>query len=99
MAMVMLGYWHVSGMEVAAPDAALGVRWLTRAAEAGDDVAQFLLGMAYRTGSGVPTDHAEANVWFLKASAQGVPVPALYFVQGSVQAQGASSSHAEQATP
>ncbi|MGE4299834.1 MAG: tetratricopeptide repeat protein [Desulfovibrionaceae bacterium] len=85
MAMVMLGYWHVSGIQVAAPDGAVGVRWLTRAAEAGDDVAQFLLGMAYRTGSGVAADPAQANVWLLKAAAQGVPVPELYVVQGAVQ--------------
>lgn len=46
---------------------------LTAMAEAGDPVAQTLLGGMYRNGDGVVQDHAIAISWFTKASEQGVP--------------------------
>src|SRR4051794_22798315 len=41
------------------------------AAERGDQVAQYILGLLYRNGRGVPQDYAEAMRWFRKAADQG----------------------------
>lgn len=40
-------------------------------AEQGDARAQYLLGMLYATGDGVPQDYKEAAKWFHKAAEQG----------------------------
>lgn len=40
-------------------------------AEAGDAEAQYLLGVCYRDGRGVPQDTAEAVVWYRRAAEQG----------------------------
>jgi len=42
-----------------------------RAADQGDASAQFRLGSAYDSGSGVPKDAAEAAKWYRKAAEQG----------------------------
>ena len=41
-------------------------------AEKGDAKAQFVLGLKYDTGKGVPQDYAEAAKWYRKAKDQGV---------------------------
>lgn len=41
-------------------------------AESGNAAAQFDLGFAYTTGSGVPKDDAEAVKWFNKAAEQAL---------------------------
>ena len=46
---------------------------LTEMAEAGDPVAQTLLGSMYRSGNGVVKDYAIAIGWLSKAAEQGVP--------------------------
>jgi TPR repeat protein len=38
--------------------------WFRRAADQGEDTAQFLLGMLYQMGNGVPQDHMQANKCF-----------------------------------
>src|SRR5215471_16620822 len=40
-------------------------------AEKGDRTAQFEVGLAYETGSGVGQDHAEAAKWYRRAADQG----------------------------
>jgi TPR repeat protein len=40
-------------------------------AEKGDAKAQFVLGLKYDTGKGVPQDYAEAAKWYRKAAEQG----------------------------
>jgi hypothetical protein len=40
-------------------------------AEEGDATAQFALGHAFATGTGVQRDFAQAHAWYLKAAAQG----------------------------
>ncbi len=40
-------------------------------AEQGDAGVQFILGVMYQKGQGVPQDYAEAMKWFLKAAEQG----------------------------
>ena len=42
-----------------------------KAAERGDAVAQFNLGIMYRNGEGVPEDDAEAARWYRRAAEQG----------------------------
>ncbi len=45
------------------PDPAGAARWFRRAAEQGHPLAQYRLGLAYLTGSGVPRDVEEAYLW------------------------------------
>jgi TPR repeat protein len=42
-----------------------------RRAEKGDAKAQFVLGLKYENGKGVPQDYAEAAKWYRKAAEQG----------------------------
>ena len=44
---------------------------LQHRAEQGDVEAQYLLGLKYEHGEGVPQDYVEARKWFLKAAEQG----------------------------
>jgi TPR repeat protein len=46
-------------------------KWRREAAEQGYAEAQYILATAYRTGSGVLQDYAEAAKWFRKAAEQG----------------------------
>jgi uncharacterized protein len=52
-------------------DPADAVKWYRKAAEQGDAVAQYYLGLMYLNGKGVPEDDAEAVKWFRKAAEQG----------------------------
>lgn len=45
--------------------------WYTRAAEAGDARAQFLLGLRYETGTASEADERRAAEWFTRAAGQG----------------------------
>ena len=47
------------------------IKKLRKAAEQGDDCAQFCLGVEYYLGENVPKDHVEAVKWYLKAAEQG----------------------------
>jgi TPR repeat protein len=49
------------------------VHWFTQAAEQGDALAQYHLGLCYYEGTGVTKDLQEAYVWLALASAQRVP--------------------------
>ena len=44
--------------------------WYRRAAESGDAIAQFNLGIAYYEGEGVPKDYVHAYAWFNIAGMQ-----------------------------
>jgi TPR repeat protein len=46
------------------------IETMRKAAEAGDAVAQYNLGLMYHDGEGVPEDYAEAFKWFRKAAEQ-----------------------------
>ena len=54
-----------------AGDFATALQEWTPLAEAGDDLAQFLLGLMYDKGEGVPQDYAEAVKWYRLAADQG----------------------------
>jgi len=48
-------------------------RWFRLAADQGDAVAQFFLGLSYANGSGVPQDYVQSHMWFNLAGAGGEP--------------------------
>ena len=50
------------------------LRCLTRAASAGDALAQNSLGYMYETGKGVELDYNKAIEWYQKAAAQGYQI-------------------------
>ena len=54
-------------------DYAKAVKWYRKAAEQGDDGAQFQLGLIYEIGEGVPKDYSEAAKWYRKAIIRGAP--------------------------
>ena len=47
------------------------MKWRREAGEQGHAEAQYILATAYRTGSGVPEDYAEAARWYRRAAEQG----------------------------
>jgi hypothetical protein len=47
------------------------IMWYQKAAEQGNDKAQYLLGIMYENGYGVEADTTEALIWYKKAAAQG----------------------------
>jgi len=52
---------------------AISLQELRRLARRGDRKAQFALGQAYNTGSGVAMDHTKAVSWYRKSANQGYP--------------------------
>jgi TPR repeat protein len=46
------------------------LKWFRKAADQGEDVAQYNLGLMYARGQGVQQNHAEAVTWFRKAADQ-----------------------------
>src|SRR5260221_5360588 len=51
-----------------------GVAACRRLADQGKAAAQYILGVMYQRGQGVPQDYAEAMKWYRKAADQGLPV-------------------------
>jgi TPR repeat protein len=45
--------------------------WYRKAAEQGDTDAQYMLGILYSNGQGVPQDYVQAVLWYRKAAEQG----------------------------
>jgi TPR repeat protein len=58
--------------KVSPPNYLEGIKWSRKAAEGGDESAQFNLGIAYLRGAGVPVDAKEAASWLDKAARQGL---------------------------
>ena len=52
-------------------DYAEAVKWFRLAADQGDALAQYGLGITYANGNGIPQDYAEAVKWFRLAADQG----------------------------
>jgi len=80
-----LGFIYANGRGVP-PDDTEAVKWwrlaaeqghaeaaelYRRAAEQGDAKAQFILGIFYGIGRGIPQDYVSARMWFTLAAAQG----------------------------
>lgn len=63
--------YSLAGSESDARKLSLALEWLTKAAEAGQDCAQYALGKAYRDGQVVERDALMAAAWFRKAAEKG----------------------------
>jgi uncharacterized protein len=50
-------------------DYAQAVGWYRKAADQGDSLAQFKLGLIYGQGQGMPQDYVRAHMWFNIAAA------------------------------
>ncbi|MBI5439025.1 MAG: sel1 repeat family protein [Nitrosomonadales bacterium] len=50
----------------------------TPLAQSGSAEAQYVLGMMYRAGRGVPHDYNEARKWYMLAAEQGHPIAQFY---------------------
>ena len=61
-------YFGVNGKQI---NYVKAVEWFRKAAEQGNDVAQYNLAMCYERGEGVVKDLAEAVKWYRKAAEQG----------------------------
>lgn len=66
-----------AGLLANLPPEAIGPMALRSAAAAGDAAAEFLIGVKYTEGDGVPADLATAAVWYQKAADKGL-APAQY---------------------
>lgn len=62
-----------AGVRWGAGDVAGATQLVTRAAEAGNAVAQLRLAVLYEAGQGVTRSNKAANLWYARASAQGEP--------------------------
>ena len=63
--------YHAGTSDLTPKNPALGVQWLEKAAAQGEVRAQFLLGMTYLRGDGIPADARRAMAFFRAAADQG----------------------------
>jgi localization factor PodJL len=68
---------HQASLMASLPPEAVGPMALRSAAASGNAAAEFLVGVKYTEGDGVPADLAEAAKWYQKAADQGL-APAQY---------------------
>ena len=66
-----LGLLYYNGGRGVQQDDVKAVKWFRLAANHGDAVAEFNLGVMYADGQGVPQDNAEAVNWYRLAAEQG----------------------------
>jgi TPR repeat protein len=79
-------------------DFTLAEFWCRKAAEQGEKVAQFDMGVLYLRGLGVPQDNGKAADWFLKAANQGYARAQYQLATLFEEGQGRIQSHALAAT-
>lgn len=65
-AMYQLGLQYLRGTDGIAQDTNEGLKWITGAANKGEENAQFMLGYLYYSGTEIPKNESEALKWFLK---------------------------------
>ena len=70
-AQAWLGAAYQIGSAVTPRDPALALRWLEKAAAQGDSGAQFMLGLSFLRGDGVPADAKRAMALLRSAAGQG----------------------------
>ncbi len=63
------GTWYYFGHNNVRQDYAEAAKWFRKAAVNGEANSQFMLGMMYKYGQGVPQDDAEALTWLRRAAA------------------------------
>lgn len=64
-----LGERFATGAKDAPKDMGQAIYWWEKAADNGDPLAQFNLGMVYLRGAGTPQDRVRAHMWFSLAAA------------------------------
>ena len=69
-ALILLADLHATGHMVL-KNASLAFNYYRRAAEAGDNEAQYRLGVLYKEGRGTPFDLKSAKKWFTRAAKKG----------------------------
>jgi TPR repeat protein len=72
-AQTTLGLLYYRGSRDVQRDDAMAAKWFRLAAERGDAVAQFNLGVMYGEGQGVPQDHAKSAKFYRLSAEQGNP--------------------------
>jgi TPR repeat protein len=72
-----LGFWYSEGKHGLEKNVAESSRWFMEAANRGNDVAQFQMGLRYETGAGVKKNAKEAAKWYMRAASKN-NVVALY---------------------
>jgi TPR repeat protein len=78
-----------------AKDEVEAVKWYRKAAEQGDELAQFNLGVMYDNGQGVAKDDVEAAKWYRKAAEQGIAIAQINLGVAYVNGQGVAKDQVE----
>ena len=81
--------------EQAANGSSSAMKKIQHAANSGDAVAEFELGILYKNGQGVPQDYAQAASWYRKAADQGVAVAQLHLGTLYFKGQGVPQDSAQ----
>lgn len=68
---LFLGQKYYNGTDLVGKNYVKAAKWFRTAAENGSVMAQYLLGMCYKKGEGVPQDNAEAEKWLRLAAEHG----------------------------
>lgn len=86
----LTGKFYFDGSDGVLPDEQAAAEWFRRAAEAGFDAAQEMMGSLCETGRGVPKDLAEARRWYTLGADQGNAACARHLAQMCFDGQGVS---------
>ena len=71
------------------------MKWWRKAAEQGFANAQYILGLTYAEGQGVPQDYAVAVTWYRKAAEQGFANAQYILGLMSTEGQGVPQDYAQ----
>ncbi len=85
------------GREGVPRNQAESLKWLRKAAVAGDAAAQVLLGLSYASGSGVPMSKTEPVKWYRKAADQGHALGEYYLGMAHLNGLGVPQRESEAA--
>jgi len=66
-----LAYMYLFGSSIGIPNYEQAIFWFRQAAELGENVSMFMLGMLYFEGRGVMQDYQQALYWFIKEAIYG----------------------------
>lgn len=90
-----LAWMYRFGKDGASQNIGESVKWMRKAANAGDASAQTGLGLAYSSGGGVPQSHAEAVRWYRKAAEQGYSIAEHYLGMAYLEGRGVAQRPGE----
>ena len=90
-----LGVIYFYGNQGIPRDYAQAAAWYRKAADHGNDSAEYLLGQLYEDGQGVPQDYAQAAAWFQRAADQGNTSAQRFLGALYAQGKGVPQSYAD----